>query len=292
MRMARLRFGGKIRPVLASGGELLDLTELVHDFDPAFWIDGRFEMLASIDASIHEALPRLDPVSDDWLAPVPNPSKLICIGLNYRDHVREAGVPIPLEPVVFMKARNSVVGPYGPIHIPPGSTHTDYEVEMALIIGKGARYLDSELAATGVIGAVTVANDVSERHFQLERGGQWVKGKSFETFSPLGPFMVTPDELDILNLRLGLKVNDEIRQDSSTSEMIFSPAHIVWYLSQFMVLEPGDVICTGTPPGVALGMSSPEYLRAGDVVQASIEGVGTQRNVCIAAPTSTPTTAG
>lgn len=225
---------------------------------------------------------RYRPIRLDGLrigAPVAQPGKIVCIGLNYVDHAAETGAEPPSEPVIFMKAANTVVGPYDQVLIPRGSAKTDWEVELAIVIGQRARYLDSEGAAAAVIAGYTISNDVSEREFQLERGGQWSKGKSCETFNPLGPWLVpTGDIADVQNLGLRLSVNGTQRQNGSTANMIFSVRHIVWYLSQFMVLDPGDVINTGTPAGVALGFPEPKpYLREGDVVSLEIDCLGQQQ---------------
>ncbi|WP_306291699.1 fumarylacetoacetate hydrolase family protein [Microbispora sp. GKU 823] len=211
-------------------------------------------------------------------APVAGRGKIVCIGLNYSDHAEETGAAIPAEPVVFMKASNTVVGPDDEVLVPRRSVKTDYEVELAVILGRTARYLESPEAAADVIAGYAIANDVSEREFQNERGGQWDKGKSCETFNPLGPWLVTPDEVgDPQALGLRLWVNGELRQNGSTKNQIFGVHHVIWYLSQFMVLEPGDVVNTGTPAGVALGRTPQAYLRAGDVVELEIDGLGRQR---------------
>ena len=218
-------------------------------------------------------------------APIARPGKVVCVGLNYRDHARETGAEPPSEPVVFMKDPSTVVGPFDPVFIPRGSTKTDWEVELGVVIGAEARYLDDPDGAAGCIGGYVVSHDVSERAFQLERGGQWDKGKSCETFNPVGPDLVTPDEVeDVQRLELGLSVNGVARQASSTAEMIFGVHHLVWYLSQFMVLHPGDLINTGTPAGVALGTPGEPYLRAGDVVELWVSGLGTARQRFEAAP--------
>lgn len=211
-------------------------------------------------------------------APIARPGKVVCIGLNYRKHAIESGADIPEEPVVFMKASNTVVGPDDTVLIPRGSEKTDYEVELSVVIGRTARYLGAPDAATAHIAGYTIANDVSERALQLERGGQWVKGKSCETFNPLGPWLASPDEVgDPQALGLRLWVNGERRQDSTTADMIFDVPHIIWYLSQCMVLEPGDVINTGTPSGVAMGSPDIPYLTEGDVVEVEIDRLGRQR---------------
>ncbi|WP_406300932.1 fumarylacetoacetate hydrolase family protein [Embleya sp. NBC_00888] len=213
-------------------------------------------------------------------APVTRPGKVVCIGLNYRDHAQETGAPIPSRPVVFLKDPATVVGPRDTVSIPRGSTKTDWEVELAVVIGKRASYLDSPNdAAAPVIAGYTISNDVSEREFQLEYSGQRDLGKSCETFNPLGPWLVTPDEVDPQSLALRVSVDGVPRQHGNTENMIFDVPYIVWYLSQYMVLEPGDVINTGTPTGVALGLPDTPYLRPGDVVELEIAGLGTQRQV-------------
>jgi 2-keto-4-pentenoate hydratase/2-oxohepta-3-ene-1,7-dioic acid hydratase in catechol pathway len=212
--------------------------------------------------------------------PIAKPEKVICIGLNYRDHANETGSAIPDEPIVFMKAPNCVIGPNDEILIPRGSTKTDWEIELGVVIGKRCRYLESPDVGREVIAGYCISHDVSEREFQLERGGQWDKGKSCETFNPLGRWLATADEIDDpQNLSMSLKVNGVSRQSGSTSDMIFDVNYIVWYLSQFMVLEPGDLINTGTPAGVSLGHDDIPFLHEGDVVELSIDGLGSQRSV-------------
>lgn len=213
--------------------------------------------------------------------PVVRPGKLICIGLNFSDHAEEAGMPIPEEPIVFFKATSAIVGPNDDVAIPRGSEKTDWEVELAFVVGERASYVEEANALDHVAGYV-LHNDYSERAFQLERGGQWVKGKSCDTFAPLGPFLATPDEIgDPEKLGMWLKVNGETRQDGSSSKLIFGIAHLVSYLSQFMTLEPGDVVSTGTPPGVGMGFDPPIFLNAGDVVELGIEGLGESRQVAV-----------
>ena len=214
-------------------------------------------------------------------APVARPRNVLAIGLNYSQHAVETGVAIPTEPIFFMKATSAVSGPYDSIEIPRGSVKTDWEVELAVVIGRDARYLESPLAARDVVAGFCIANDLSERAFQLERGGQWSKGKSCETFLPLGPWLVTLDELaDPDNLSLTLDVNEKRRQTGNTGDMIFDVWFLVHYLSQFLTLEAGDVLITGTPPGVGMGCKPPEFLKAGDVVVLEIDGLGRQRSVC------------
>jgi 2-keto-4-pentenoate hydratase/2-oxohepta-3-ene-1,7-dioic acid hydratase in catechol pathway len=262
--------------VLDDQGRIRDLTGLLGGAD----IDGRFLAGDGIErvraALATDDLPVIDADGLRIGAPIVRPGKVVCIGLNYRDHAAESGAAIPDEPVVFMKAPNTVVGPFDEVLIPRNSQKTDWEVELAVVIGKTARYLDSHEEALATIAGYSISNDVSEREFQLERGGQWDKGKSCETFNPMGPWLVTADEIaDPQSLGLRLWVNGESRQDGDTKEMIFGVAEVVRYLSWFMVLEPGDVINTGTPAGVALG--GLPYLRAGDVMELEIDGLGRQR---------------
>jgi len=218
-------------------------------------------------------------------APIARPHQIVCIGLNYADHAAESGMPIPDEPIVFNKSPNTLVGPRDEIRIPRGSEKTDWEVELGVVIGSECRYLESPEEAWSRIAGLVVSNDVSEREFQLERGGQWVKGKSCETFNPCGPWLVTLDDIpDVRQLAMWLDINGERQQTGSTATMIFEVPFLVWYLSQFMVLEPGDLINTGTPPGVGMGKSPQRFLVAGDVVELGIEHLGAQRQACIPAP--------
>ena len=279
MRLMRVGPAGAEQPVvLDAEGNAYDLRPVTSEIDGGFLAaDGADRARAALAAN---HLPSLDLTGLRIGAPVARPGKVICIGLNYADHADETAAEYPAEPVVFMKAANTVVGPDDTVLVPRTSLKTDYEIELAVVIGRTARYLDSPDDAEGVIEGYAIADDVTERAFQLERGGQWVKGKSCETFNPLGPWLVTPDEAgDPQQLGMRLWVNGELRQDGHTKNMIFGVRHIVWYLSQFMVLEPGDVINTGTPAGVALGANDFPYLRAGDVVEAEIDRLGRQRHV-------------
>ncbi|MFY1693170.1 fumarylacetoacetate hydrolase family protein [Plantactinospora sp. WMMB782] len=260
--------------LLDEAGRLRDLGAVVDDLDGAFLAGGGVERLAGLDAGSLPVLP-----DGLRIGPPLRPGKIVCIGLNYRDHAAETGAPLPTEPVVFMKAADTVVGPDDEVLLPRGSTRTDWEVELAVVIGRTARYLAGPGEALDHVAGYAVSHDVSEREYQLERGGQWDKGKNCETFNPLGPWLVTADEVpDPQRLGLRLWVNGTLRQDGNTANMVFPVAEIVHYLSQFMVLYPGDVINTGTPAGVALGQPEPKpYLVAGDVVELEIDGLGRQR---------------
>ncbi|MFC1412127.1 fumarylacetoacetate hydrolase family protein [Streptacidiphilus sp. N1-12] len=284
MRFLRVGPFGAERPALLAADDetrAYDLSGLTGDIDGAFLerlLDEGTERIGTLLAQ--GALPVLDLAGQRIGAPVARPPKVVCIGLNYRDHAAEAGAEIPAEPVIFMKATNTVVGPDDEVLVPRGSGKTDYEVELAIVIGRTARYLASPADADAVIAGYAVSNDVSEREFQLERGGTWDKGKSCETFNPLGPWLVTADEVgDVQRLGLRLTVNGEPRQDGSTAGMIFDVRHVVWYVSQFLVLEPGDIINTGTPAGVAMGRADKPYLQPGDVMELEIDGLGRQRQV-------------
>jgi 2-keto-4-pentenoate hydratase/2-oxohepta-3-ene-1,7-dioic acid hydratase in catechol pathway len=260
--------------VMDGAGNLRDIGE--PEIDGAFLASGGVARVR--DALERDALPVIDAEGLRIGAPVARPGKIVCIGLNYSDHAAESGAEVPSEPVIFMKAPYTMVGPYDEVLVPRASVKTDWEVELAVVIGKRGRYLGSREEALDVIAGYAVANDVSEREFQLERGGTWDKGKSCETFNPLGPWLVTADEVgDPQGLAMRLSVNGEVRQNGDTKNMIFDVAEIVRYVSQFMVLEPGDVINTGTPAGVAMGTPGQPYLRAGDVMELEIEGLGRQR---------------
>ena len=240
-------------------------------------LDGVRQVLGAGDLPVLGPLGELGRIG----SPVPRPGKIVCVGLNYRDHARETGGELPSEPVLFLKGTDTMVGPYDEVLVPRGSQKTDWEVELGVVVGQRARYLASPEDARAHVLGYAVSHDVSERAFQLERGGQWDKGKSCETFNPFGPWLVTADEVpDPQALGLRLSVNGTLRQDGSTADMAFGVDHVVWYVSQFMVLEPGDVINTGTPAGVALGQPDPKpFLRAGDVVELEIDGLGRQRQV-------------
>ena len=284
MKLLRVGAPGREIPAVRSDdGRLLDISELAADVDGAFLAgDGVARVRAALAAG---TLPELPGAAELRIgAPVARPGKVVCIGLNYRDHAEETGAKIPERPVVFLKAPYTVVGPHDTVLIPRGSTKTDYEVELAVVIGREARYLESPEAALEHIAGYAISNDVSEREFQIEYSNQWDLGKSCETFNPLGPWLVTPDEVGAPGaLGLRLSVNGERRQDGSTANLIFDVAYVVWYLSRYMLLEPGDVINTGTPAGVALGRADKPYLRPGDVVELEIDGLGTARQEFAAA---------
>ncbi|MFJ2240751.1 fumarylacetoacetate hydrolase family protein [Streptomyces sp. NPDC087859] len=277
MKLLRVGAPGQERPaVRTEDGRLLDLSSVTPDIDGVFLASGGVDRArAAVTAA---ELPELDRDGLRVGAPVTRPGKVICVGLNYRDHAAETGAAIPARPVVFMKDPSTVVGPYDEVLIPRGSVKTDWEVELAVVIGQRVRYLEGPQAARDVIAGYAISHDVSEREFQLEYSSQWDLGKSCETFNPLGPWLVTADEVgDPQSLGLHLSVNGVKRQDGHTSDMIFAVHHIVSYLSQYMVLEPGDVINTGTPAGVALGLPGTPYLRPGDIVELSVDGLGSQR---------------
>lgn len=284
MKLMRIGPPGGERPVLRTGdGRHLDLSGLTADIDGAFFAGGG---VAAVRRA-HEAgdLPEIDVTGQRVGPPVARPGAVICLGLNYAAHATESGLAPPAEPVIFYKAPNTVVGPYDDLHIPPGSTRTDWEVELAVVIGSRARYLASPADALACVAGYATCNDVSERALQLERsGGQWSKGKSCETFNPLGPWLVTADEIgNPQDLPLYSWVNGEPRQDSTTKDMIFTVAWTIWHLSQVTVLDPGDIVNTGTPQGVALSGRFP-YLSPGDVVEVEVAGLGRQRTRCVAAP--------
>ena len=280
--MKLIRFGtiDKEKPgVLLPDGTKLDVSAFVSDYNEDFFGDHGIEKLQTwLDKNQD-----LCPIIEDtirWGAPLARPSKIVCVGLNYAKHAAESGMEVPQEPVLFFKATSAIVGPFDNIIIPKGSTKTDWEVELAVVIGKTASYVSEKNAMSHIAGYV-LHNDVSERAFQIERSGQWVKGKSCDTFAPLGPFIATKDEItDPNNLNLWLKLNGKIMQNSNTSDFIFNIQHVVSYISQFMTLLPGDVISTGTPFGVGLGLTPPKYLKSGDIVELGIEHLGVSRQVC------------
>jgi 2-keto-4-pentenoate hydratase/2-oxohepta-3-ene-1,7-dioic acid hydratase in catechol pathway len=277
--MKLIRFGapGQEKPGLLHHDRYYDCSAVVPDYDEAFFARGGLSTLAGLLAA-----GQLPTVTVERLGcPVARPSKIVCIGLNYSDHARETGAAIPAEPVVFLKATTAIVGPNDAVKLPRGSEKTDWEVELAVVMGRQASYV-SEAEAMDYVAGYCLHNDISERAYQLERGGTWDKGKGCDTFAPLGPWLVTKDEIaDVHNLRLWLSVNGEKVQDGSTANLIFGIPHLVSYVSQFMTLLPGDIISTGTPAGVGLGMNPPRYLQAGDVMELGINGLGTSRQVVV-----------
>ena len=279
MRIARIGNAGQEKPAVVQGDHYILVDSLISDWSRQSLEDGALAKVAAADLS---ALPRVAKGSTRIGSPINRPTKVICVGLNYLGHIKETHADTPAEPVIFMKAPDSVVGPNDDIVIPPNSLATDYEVELAIVIGKRALYLESPESSKNHILGYTISQDVSERHWQIERSGQWVKGKSFPTFNPIGPEIVTGDEINPHNLRLWCSVNDVMKQDTNTDELLFGIDHIVWYISQFMELFPGDVINTGTPFGVGLGFKPPVYLAAGDLVKTGIEGIGEITSHCIA----------
>jgi 2-keto-4-pentenoate hydratase/2-oxohepta-3-ene-1,7-dioic acid hydratase in catechol pathway len=277
MRLLRYGPAGEERPAaMLADGSVVDVADLTHDYDQRFFAAGGLEELRRRLADRDR--PRVDLQTQRVGPPIAKPYQELSIGLNYADHAAESGMAIPTEPIVFNKSPRTIVGPDDDVVIPRGSRRTDWEVELAIVIGSEARYLEDTEAAARCIAGYAISNDVSERDWQLERGGQWVKGKSADTFNPLGPWLVTPDEIaDVNDLELRLDINGEPMQSGSTATMVFDPFEIVRYLSQFLTLEPGDVINTGTPPGVGLGQSPPRYLEPGDEMVLSITGLGEQR---------------
>ncbi|QHC61082.1 fumarylacetoacetate hydrolase family protein [Rathayibacter sp. VKM Ac-2760] len=284
MKLLRVGPAGSEKPAaLGPDGSYIDLSDVVDDFDERFFGSGGLDRLRPI---VQERLAAgaAVPLGDARVgAPIARPHQILCIGLNYSDHAAETGQAVPAEPILFTKSPNTLIGPDDDVRIPRGSTKPDWEVELGIVIGTRTSYLDSVEDARAAIAGFVAVNDVSERAFQIERGGQWSKGKSAETFNPAGPWLVTPDEIDdVLALDMWLDVNGVRRQTGSTSTMIFDPYFIVHYLSQFLVLEPGDLINTGTPPGVGMGFQPPIWLQPGDVMELGIEGLGRQRQHVLA----------
>ena len=270
-------FGNEKPGIIDHEGKIRDLSSHIPDINGDSINSESLKKIGAINLST------LPIVSNDTRlgACVGNVGKFLCIGLNYSDHAAESGLPVPSEPILFSKATSAIVGPNDNVEIPRNSSETDWEVERGIIIGKKAKYIN-ENEAEEYIAGYCVVNDVSERAFQIKREGQWTKGKSCDTFGPTGPYLVTKDEIpDVQNLKMYLDVNGKRMQDGSTNTMIFSAKHIVYYLSQFMSLNPGDVIATGTPPGVGLGMKPPVFLNAGDTMKLGIEGLGEQNQICI-----------
>jgi 2,4-diketo-3-deoxy-L-fuconate hydrolase len=276
---------GAERPIVrVDDDSYVDVSDLTTDFDEAFFGgQGIAALQPQVDARI--AAGRVERFTGERIgAPIGRPHQIIGIGMNFADHAAEIGLPVPPEPLIFSKSPNSLSGPHDEVIIPRASRKTDYEVELGLVIGRRSMYLDTDAEAAAAIAGYVLVNDVSEREFQQERSGQFMKGKSAPTFCPVGPWLATPDEFsDIRGLHMTSAVNGELRQNGSTATMIFDPSFIVRYLSQFLTLEPGDLIVTGTPPGVGLGFTPPRFLAPGDVVELAIDGLGTQRQTLAAA---------
>lgn len=281
MRIARLGQLGKEKPVVViSDTEAIFVDDLIPDFNRHELENGGIAKLQAADLSTKVKVK----ISDYRIgSPVARPTKVICVGLNYAKHALESGMAAPAEPVIFMKAPDTVVGPNDDVVVPPNSTKTDYEVELCVVIGKNALYLKSPEEAADHILGYTISQDVSERHWQVERSGQWVKGKSFPTFNPMGPWIVTADEfvknkLSPSNLSLSCTIDGEARQNSRTNDLIFGINHCIWYISQFMELKAGDIVNTGTPEGVGMGFKPEKFLKGGELIVTTIEGIGTITN--------------
>lgn len=281
MKLIRFRDNGKVKPGVVIYDAFYDAFAFGEDYNEQFFEnEGLNRLKKFVDENKDQLKPLPHNVSLD--SPVARPSKMICIGLNYADHAKETNATVPTEPIIFFKSTTAIAGPFDDVIIPKGSEKTDWEVELAVVIEKKASYIN-EADAMDYVAGYCLHNDLSERAFQLERGGQWVKGKSCNTFAPLGPLLATKDEIeDIDNLRLWLKVNDKTMQDGTTANLIFKIPYLVSYLSQFMTLLPGDIISTGTPAGVGLGMNPQVYLKAGDVMELGIEGLGSAKQRVVA----------
>ena len=278
MKIARIGEIGKERPVVVEHDRAFFVDSLIDDWGRDSLENGALAKVSLADLSKLEST---ELAKERIGAPLTRPTKLICVGLNYVKHIQETNAATPAEPIIFMKAPDSFIGPNDDVIIPPGSTATDYEVELAVVIGKRALYLKSPEDSGKYILGYSISQDISERHWQLERSGQWVKGKSFPNFNPMGPHIVTADSINASNLQLWCTVDGESRQDSNTSDLLFGVNHLVWYISQFMELFPGDVINTGTPAGVGMGFSPTKYLKAGQVIETGIAGIGQIRSKVI-----------
>ena len=280
MRIARLgEFEKERAAVIVSDTEAVFVDDVIGDWNRVALENGAVEKVKALDLS---SRPRVKFADYRLGSPVARPTKAICVGLNYTQHAIETGATIPTEPIVFMKAPDTVVGGFDDIIVPPGSKKTDYEVEICVVIGKNALYLDSPAQAREHILGYTISQDVSERHWQVERLGQWMKGKSFPSFNPIGPWIVTADSFDPTDVRLWCTIDGEKRQDSRTSDMIFGIEHWIWYITQFMELKAGDIINTGTPQGVGMGFKPEKYIHGGEVVETGIEGIGTIKSNVLA----------
>jgi len=279
MRIARLgEFERERAAVIVSDLEAVFVDDVIGDWNRTSLENGALERVRELDLS---SRPKVKIADYRLGSPVARPTKVVCVGLNYTQHAIETGATPPPEPVVFMKAPDTVIGGFDDIIVPPGSLKTDYEVEICVVIGKSALYLNSPADARDHILGYTISQDVSERHWQVERSGQWVKGKSFPSFNPMGPWIVTSDSFDPTDVRLWCTVDGQARQDSRTSDMIFGIDHCIWYISQFMELKAGDIINTGTPQGVGMGFKPERYILGGEVIETGIEGIGTIRSKVI-----------
>ncbi|CAN5322015.1 fumarylacetoacetate hydrolase family protein [soil metagenome] len=280
MKLVRYGQPGKEFPGIILNGKIVDVEAFGEDFGERFFeTDGIKRLRTWVEKNL-KALPLID-IEQRFGPPIKRPSKIICIGLNFSDHAQEANMELPKEPIIFFKSTTALIGPNDDLIIPKGSAKTDWEVELAVVIGKKASYI-TEAEAPEYIAGYCVHNDYSEREFQLERGGQWVKGKSCDSFAPLGPYLITPSEItDVNNLRMWLKVNGKAMQEGNSKNMVFKVPFIISYVSQFMTLLPGDVISTGTPAGVGMGMKPPIYIKKGDVIELGIDGLGQQKQTAI-----------
>lgn len=284
MYLMRIGAPGAEKPVARIDDDTyVDLSDVVDDIDESFFGGGGLDRIRRVVAE-RAADGQVSRFADERIgAPIARPHQILCVGLNYSDHAAETGQAVPDEPILFNKSPNTLVGPNDDVRVPRGSAKMDWEVELGVVVGRRTSYLDTVEEARDAIAGFMVVNDISERSFQLERGGQWVKGKSAETFNPAGPWLVTPDELDdVLELDMWLDVNGVRRQSGNTTTMVFDPYVVVHYVSQFLVLEPGDLINTGTPPGVGMGLHPQVWLQAGDVIELGIDGLGSQRQHVVA----------
>ena len=280
LKLARLGKIGSEKPaIVISDTQAVFVDDVVADFNRETLSNGAIEKLRKLDLTNR---PKVNIADYRLGSPVARPTKAICVGLNYAKHAKEAGAEPPQEPVIFMKAPDTVVGGFDDIVIPPNSVKTDYEVELCVVIGKDALYLESPAKAKEHILGYTISQDISERHWQIERSGQWMKGKSFPSFNPIGPWIVTADDFNPHDVRLWTTVDGEKRQDSRTSDLIFGIDHCIWYISQFMELKAGDIVNTGTPEGVGMGFKPEKYLTAGQVVETGIDGLGTIKSNVVA----------
>lgn len=283
MKLMRIGAPGQEKPVVRlDETTYVDVADVAGDFDEAFFARGGLAELAHVVAD-RQAAGQVQAFAGQRIgAPIARPHQILCVGLNYADHAAETGQPVPEEPILFTKSPNTLIGPNDDVRIPRGATEVDWEVELGIVIAKRTSYLDTPDQAAAHIAGYVLVNDVSEREFQTRRGGQWLKGKSAETFNPTGPWLATPDEIpDVGNLNMWLDVNGTRRQDGSTTTMIFDVHTIVHYISQFLVLEPGDLINTGTPPGVGMGHNPPIYLKPGDTMKLGIDHLGTQHQTLL-----------